>query len=163
MSLHDMNSGLKAMRREVVTEVPLYGELHRYFPVLAAARGFAVSEIPVVHHARKFGKSKYSSKRVLHAAFDLASTLFITYFEHEPMQIFGLTGGIGIVLGFIILVYMSALHFLGQTIGDRPLLYLGMLLVLFGMQMVSTGLLAELLTHKRRFDASDYPIEEVVE
>ena len=162
VSLHDMNSGLKAGKRAVTREVRMYGELHRFFPVLAAARGFVVSEVPVVHHLRSFGKSKYNSKRIIHAFFDLASTLFLTSFEHEPMQMFGATGGVGIIIGLMVLAYLSVLHFMGQSIGRRPLLFLGMLFVLFGMQMVSAGLLGELIIHKQRQDAQNYPIAEII-
>jgi glycosyltransferase involved in cell wall biosynthesis len=163
VTLHDMNSGLKAGKRRVSQEISIYGELHRFFPVLAASRGFVVSEVPVVHHPRRFGKSKYSGKRIVHAFFDLTSTLFLTSFEHEPMQVFGATGGIGIIIGFVILVYLSILHFMGQSIGRRPLLFLGMLFVLFGMQMVSAGLIGELVVHKRRNDPQNYPIEEIIQ
>ena len=162
VSLHDMNSGLKAGRREITREISMYGELHRFLPVLAAARGFVVSEVPVTHHPRRFGKSKYNSRRIIHAFFDLASTLFLTSFEHEPMQVFGATGGIGIIIGFVILTYLSVLHFIGQSISRRPLLFLGMLFVLFGMQMVSAGLLGELIIHRQRHDAQNYPIAEII-
>lgn len=160
--LHDMNSGLKACRREVLEEITLYGELHRYFPVLAASAGFSVTEVPVIHHARTYGKSKFGSGRILHAFFDLLSTKFLTVYKHEPMQVFGLFGSIGILLGLIILSYLSYLHFIGQSISRRPLLFLGMLFVLFGMQMVSTGLLGELIIHKDK-DKQSYPLAEVID
>jgi glycosyltransferase involved in cell wall biosynthesis len=162
VSLHDMNSGLKAFRREVAGEISLYGELHRFFPVLAAARGFSVTEVPVSHHSRRFGKSKYDNKRVIHAFFDLVSTLFLTSYEHEPMQIFGTAGGFGILIGLVILIYLSVLHFMGQSIIRRPLLFLGILFVLFGMQMVSTGLIGELIIHTRRHDKQNYPVGEII-
>lgn len=162
IDLHDMNSGLKAFTRKVARDVRLYGELHRYFPVLASAQGFKVTEVPVRHHSRAYGKSK-NRFRVIHAFFDLASTLFLTSFENQPMQIFGSTGGISILIGLMILVYLSVLHFMGQKIGDRPALFLGMLFVLFGMQMVSTGLIGELIIHKRRKDPESYPIEQISE
>ena len=159
--LHDMNSGLKAFTRDVATEVHMYGELHRFFPVLAAAQGFSVTELPVAHHVRRYGKSKYNGLRIVHAFFDLASTLFLTSFEHQPMQIFGSAGGLSILIGFIILMYLSVLHFMGQSIIRRPLLQLGILFLLFGMQMVSTGLIGELIVHKRR-DIASYPIAEIL-
>lgn len=161
--LHDMNSGLKAFTREVASEVRLYGELHRYFPVLAKARGFRVGEVPVAHHKRAYGASKFNGSRVVHAFFDLASTLFLTSFEHEPLQMFGKTGVGSIAIGLFILVYLSVLHFMGESIIGRPLLLLGMLLVLFGMQMVSTGLVGELIVHTRRHEPQSYPIAEVIE
>lgn len=161
LKLHDMNSGLKVMRREVAAETRLYGELHRFLPVLATARGFNVTEVAVSHHLRKFGKSKYNGNRIFHAFFDLASTLFITTFEHQPMQIFGPAGAISILTGIVILIYLSVLHFMGQTIFRRPLLQLGILFVLFGMQMVSTGLIGELIIHKRH-EPKDYPISQII-
>ena len=161
VKLHDMNSGLKACTRDVAKEIHLYGELHRYFPVLAAARGFHVSEISVAHHPRRYGKSKFTSARIIHAFFDLTSTLFITSFEHQPMQIFGAAGGVSILIGIGILVYLTVLHFMGQSIIRRPLLFAGMMFVLFGMQMVSTGLIGELIVHKRH-DSVAYPIAEIV-
>ncbi|HUD20296.1 MAG TPA: glycosyltransferase family 2 protein [Patescibacteria group bacterium] len=161
VKLHDMNSGLKVCTRDVANEIHLYGELHRYFPVLAAARGFRVSEVPVTHHARRYGKSKFNNGRIIHAFFDLTSTLFITSFEHQPMQVFGTAGGVSILIGIGILTYLTVLHFMGQSIIRRPLLFAGMMFVLFGMQMVSTGLIGELIVHKRH-DPVAYPIAEIV-
>ncbi len=162
VSLHDMNSGLKVMKRDVINEISLYGSLHRFLPALAASRGFKVTEVPVAHHARRYGKSKFSGSRIIHAFFDLASTLFLTTFEHEPMQAFGTTGGVGILIGFIILVYLSVLHFMGQSIIRRPLLFLGILFVLFGMQIVSVGLIGELMIHKERRSPQNYPVAEII-
>lgn len=161
VTLHDMNSGLKAFTHQVGLDIHLYGELHRYFPVLASAQGFRVTEVPVSHHRRAYGKSK-NRLRVIHAFFDLTSTLFLTSFEHEPMQIFGTTGAVSILIGLIILIYLSILHFMGQSIIGRPILFLGMLFVLFGMQMVSTGLIGELIIHNHRNEPKSYPIEEIL-
>jgi glycosyltransferase involved in cell wall biosynthesis len=162
VSLHDMNSGLKVFTHEVAHEIRIYGELHRFLPVLAAARGFQVTERPVVHHTRRFGKSKFGNRRIMHAFYDLTSTLFLTTFEHEPMQVFGTAGSIGIFIGIAILIYLSVLHFSGQSIIGRPLLLLGILFVLFGMQIVSTGLIGELIIHNRR-DSESYPVAEIIE
>jgi glycosyltransferase involved in cell wall biosynthesis len=162
VKLHDMNSGLKVFTKEVALEIRLYGELHRFFPVLAAVHGFKVSEVPVTHHNRQYGKSKYSTKRIMHAFFDLTSTLFLTSFEYQPMQIFGSTGIVSILTGTVILIYLSVLHFMGQSIIRRPLLLLGMLFVLFGVQIMSTGLIGELIIHKQR-EAPTYPIAEILE
>ncbi len=142
--LHDMNSGLKVMRKIVADEIDLYGELHRFIPVLAHARGFRVIEVPILHHARKFGKSKFGVERVF-AAFDLLSTLFLSGFGTRPLIVFGPVG-VGLVgAGIIALTYLSTLHFLGQSIGTRPLLLLGVLCIVFGVQLLSTGLLGELI------------------
>lgn len=145
LKLHDMNSGLKVMRRSVVEEIRLYGELHRFIPVLAAARGFVVSEVPVNHYGRKYGKSKFGIERSF-AAFDLLTTLFLHSFRTRPLMIFGPWGVLLTALGGGALVYLSVLHFMGQSIGRRPLLILGVLFVLFGLQLLSTGLLAELIS-----------------
>ncbi len=142
--LHDMNSGLKVMRKSVADEVALYGELHRFIPVLAHVRGFRVIEMPIVHHARKFGKSKFGIERIF-AAFDLLSTFFLSGFGTRPLIVFGPIGAGLMGAGGIALIYLSALHFLGQSIGTRPLLLLGVLCIVFGVQLLSTGLLGELI------------------
>ena len=144
LMLHDMNCGLKVMRATVAREIDLYGELHRFIPVLAHARGFSVSEVVITHHERKYGKSKFGIERVF-AAFDLLATLFLSGFGTRPMIVFGPPGVVLVAIGSIALIYLSALHFLGQSIGTRPLLLLGVLCVIFGVQLLSTGLLGELI------------------
>lgn len=157
--LHDMNCGLKVMKKEVAKEINLYGELHRFIPVLAVSQGFKVSEVEVAHHERKFGRSKYNNARLMHAFFDLITTYFLISFKNRPLQIFGPVGAIFIALGLIVLIYLSGLHFFGATIGRRPLLFLGILFLLFGVQIFSTGLLAELMIslHSKR---GKYPIKD---
>lgn len=145
LKLHDMNCGLKAMTADVARDIRLYGQLHRFVPVLANVKGFTVTEMPVTHHARKYGASKFGFERIL-AAFDLITTLFLAGFGSRPLMVFGPVGLILIGLGGISLVYLSALHFMGESIGTRPLLLLGVLFVLFGLQLISTGLLGELIT-----------------
>jgi len=144
LKLHDMNCGLKVMRSTVTKEIDLYGELHRFIPVLAHARGFSVTEEVIKHHERKYGKSKFGVERIF-AAFDLLATLFLSGFGTRPLIMFGPPGVVLVVLGIIALVYLSVLHFLGQSIGTRPLLLLGALCVIFGVQLLSTGLLGELI------------------
>lgn len=161
VSLHDMNCGLKVFRRAVADEIDLYGELHRYIPVLAASRGFHVTEVPVVHHERKFGSSKFGTGRIFHAAFDLITTMFLMSFRNRPLQIFGPIGLLFIVSGIIPLLYLSYIHFLGQSIGTRPLLQLGILFMLFGVQIFSTGLIGELIISIRSHKGN-YPIEEIL-
>lgn len=161
VKLHDFNSGLKAYSCEVVKEISLYGELHRYIPVLAVSCGFSVCEIQVKHHKRKYGTSKYGTRRVFQAGFDFLATWFLIRFKERPMQLFGMTGAIAIVVGCIVLTYLSYLHFMNMSIGTRPLLTLGVLLVLFGVQLVSTGFLAELFTHYNHSPKS-YPIDKII-
>ncbi len=162
LSLHDMNCGLKVMKQSVAAELDLYGELHRFIPVLAASRGFRVNEIIVNHHSRKFGVSKFGHERVIRAAFDLLTTIFITSFKTRPMHVFGMAGGILSMLGIIPLIYLTYLHFIGISIGRRPLLLMGILFVLCGVQLISTGLLAELLVHYQN-KRSQTPIDSIVE
>ncbi len=162
LHLHDMNCGLKALTKNVALEIDLYGELHRFLPLLAYKAGFKVTEVPVVHHFRKYGVSKFTRSRILHAFFDLISTLFLLSFKNRPLQIFGLIGTFFIAIGLLILAYLSSLHFMGESIGSRPLLQLGILFFLFGFQIFSTGLLAELLV-KLSGNKSNYGIKEIVE
>lgn len=150
--LHDFNIGMKVLRRQVTREIDLYGELHRFVPLLAAARGFRVTEVAIEHHRRRYGKSKFGTGRVVRAAFDLLATLFILSFKKQPLHLFGVVGGVAAGIGVLILAYLSYLHFFGLAIGRRPLLLLGIMLVLFGVQLVSTGLLAELITSFQKKD-----------
>ncbi len=145
--LHDFNSGLKAYRAEVLRELPLYGELHRYIPVLAYARGFRVTELPVAHRPRRFGRSKFGARRFANGFFDLLTVLFLTQFIRRPLHLFGWFGLLSLGLGTLINAYLSAQWFLGHPIGHRPLLTLGVLLMTIGAQFFLTGLLAELIAH----------------
>lgn len=149
--LNDFNCGFKAYRREVVRELDLYGELHRYIPVLATWRGFRCNEVVIEHAPRLTGKSKYGSERLIKGAYDLLTVVLITRFEMRPMHLFGSVGVVLGALGFAILSYMSWLRLvLQQRIGDRPLLLLGIVLLLAGIQLVSVGLLGELVVRRSR-------------
>ena len=146
LRLHDMNCGLKAYRAEVVKELRLYGELHRFIPVLAHYRGHRIAELPVNHRPREHGRSRYGVERYLRGFLDLLTVSFIGRYRHRPLHLFG---GLGLVLGtigFVVLVYLTALKALGHAIGDRPLLTLGVLLVVVGLQFFSLGLISEMLT-----------------
>lgn len=161
LPLHDMNCGMKVMRKAVAEEIDVYGELHRYIPVLAAAQGFKVAEVPIVHHPRKYGTSKFGGERILRAPFDLMSTLFLTTFQTRPLHVFGPIGIGFIGVGTVSLLYLTVLHFMGQTIGRRPLLMFSILFFLFGVQLVSTGLMGELIT-KMNIRSEKRPVEETV-
>lgn len=150
VSIHDVNTGLKVMRKAVSDELELYGELYRFIPLLASARGFSISEIPVIHHARRYGKSKYGVGRMVNGFFDFFTVLFLGSFNQRPLHFFGLIGGAGIGLGTIFGIYLSILRFQGETIGRRPLLLLAMLLILTGMQLISIGFIAELIVSRSR-------------
>ena len=165
--LHDMNCGLKAYRAEVVHGLRLYGELHRFIPVLAHYRGFRIAELPVNHRPREHGRSRYGVERYLRGFLDLLTVSFIGRYRHRPLHLFG---GLGLILGAFgtaILVYLTVLKILGNAIGHRPLLLLGVLLVVIGMQFFSLGLISEMITshHEERALASeqrDVHVEEVL-
>ena len=152
--LHDVNCGLKAYRAEVLKGMRIYGELHRFIPVLASYRGFRVAEISVNHRAREHGRSRYGLSRYLRGFFDLLSVTFMGRYRHRPLHLFG---GLGLVMGFVgslILLYLTVIKIGGAAIGHRPLLTLGVLLVVVGIQLLSLGLLSELITsqHEERMD-----------
>jgi glycosyltransferase involved in cell wall biosynthesis len=150
--LHDMNCGLKAYRAEVVHGLRLYGELHRFIPVLAHYRGFRIAELPVNHRPREHGRSRYGIERYLRGFLDLLTVSFIGRYRHRPLHLFGGLGLLLSLLGFAILVYLTIDKALGHAIGGRPLLTLGVLLVVVGMQFFSLGLISEMITshHEER-------------
>jgi glycosyltransferase involved in cell wall biosynthesis len=144
--LHDMNCGLKAYRAEVLRSIRLYGELHRFIPVLAHHRGFRTAELPVNHRQRAVGQSRYGLERYARGFFDLLTVAYLGRYRNRPLHFFG---GIGMLLGAIgsaILLYLTVLKFGGASIGGRPLLMLGILLLVVGVQFFSLGLVGELLT-----------------
>jgi glycosyltransferase involved in cell wall biosynthesis len=165
--LHDVNCGLKAYKAEVLRGMRLYGELHRFIPILASYRGFRVAEIPVNHRAREHGKSRYGLSRYLRGFFDLLSVTFMGRYRHRPHHLFG---GVGLVMGFLgtlVLTYLTIIKIGGAAIGHRPLLTLGVLFIVVGIQLVSLGLLSELITsqHEERMDErarSDLVVEDVL-
>ena len=150
--LHDVNCGLKAYRAEVLHGIRLYGELHRFIPVLASYRGYRIAEIPVNHRAREHGRSRYGPERYLRGFFDLLSVTFMGRYKHRPLHLFGGVGVLMGAVGFVILLYLTIEWFWGEAIGHRPLLTLGVLLMVVGIQFVSLGLLSELITsqHEER-------------
>ena len=162
--LHDVNCGLKAYRAEVLQGMRIYGELHRFIPVLAAYRGYRIAEIPVNHRPRQHGRSRYGPERYVRGFFDLLSVTFMGRYRHRPLHLFGGVGAFMGALGFVILTYLTVLWFWGHGIGHRPLLTLGVLLVVVGIQFVSLGLLSELITsqHEERMDERQR-IEQFVE
>jgi glycosyltransferase involved in cell wall biosynthesis len=165
--LHDVNCGLKAYRAEVLRGMRIYGELHRFIPILASYRGFRVAELPVNHRARQHGRSRYGLERYFRGFFDLLSVTFMGRYRHRPLHLFG---GVGLVLGlagFGCLLYLTIIKIGGAAIGERPLLTLGVLLMVVGIQLVSLGLLSELITsqHEERIDVrerAEMLVEEVL-
>ncbi len=155
----DFNSGYKAMTAEVAGSLELYGELHRYIPVLAAWQGFVVTEVDVAHHPRRHGRTKFGPVRFWRGFLDLITVKFLTQYVARPFHLFG---GIGILIGLVgtgLLVWMGVVRLTGGGIGDRPALIIGVLCVVVGVQMVSLGLLAELMVNLRRSPRSA-PVEE---
>jgi glycosyltransferase involved in cell wall biosynthesis len=150
--LHDVNCGLKAYRADVLQGMRIYGELHRFIPELAAYRGFRIAEIPVNHRARQHGRSRYGPERYIRGFFDLLSVTFMGRYRHRPLHLFGGVGVLMGAVGFIILLYLTTVKLWGGSIGTRPLLTLGVLLVVVGIQFVSLGLISELVTsqHEER-------------
>ena len=152
LRLHDMNCGLKAFRADVARSVRLYGELHRFIPVLAHYEGFRVVELPVNHRPRTHGRSRYGLERYVRGFLDLLTVTFMGRYRYRPLHLFG---GLGLgltLLGGAVLAYLVVVKAQGHAIGGRPLLTLGVLLVVVGMQFLSLGLLSELLTsqHEER-------------
>ena len=155
--LHDMNCGLKAYRAEVVQGMRLYGELHRYIPVLAHYRGYRIAELPVHHRPREHGRSNYGVERYLRGFLDLLTVTFMGRYRHRPLHLFGGIGLLTSLIGLIILVYLTVVKLAGHAIGQRPLLTLGVLLLVVGIQLLSLGLISELITshHEEHVGAGD--------
>ena len=160
VDLHDFNCGFKAYRREVLEQVAIYGELHRYIPVLASRKGFEVGEIAVHHHPRRHGRSKYGWDRFYKGLLDLITVLFITKYTRRPLHLFGLVGLLFLVVGFGINLYLAILWFQGEGLSNRPLLLLGVLLMVMGIQILTTGLLGEMITFKNFRRVDSYSVKE---
>jgi dolichol-phosphate mannosyltransferase len=165
LRLHDLNCGLKAYRASVLQGLRIYGELHRFLPVLAHYRGFRVAEIPVNHRPRAQGRSRYGPERYLRGFLDLLTVTFIGRYRHRPLHLFG---GLGLLLGIVglgVLVYLTVLKATGEAIGHRPLLLLGVLLVVVGLQLFSLGLLSEMVTsqHEERTSVRELETQHVEE
>ena len=167
LRLHDMNCGFKAYRAEVVRGLRIYGELHRYIPVLAHYRGFRVAELPVNHRPREHGRSRYGMERYVRGFLDLLTVTCMGRYRHRPLHLFGGLGLLFGLIGSIVLVYLAVVKLTGHAIGQRPLLTLGVLLVVVGMQLLSLGLISELITsHHEERDAErglvDAHVDEIV-
>jgi len=153
IKIHDFNCGLKAYRKPVVENINVYGELHRYIPVLADWKGFSVTEIVVKHHPRRYGKTKFGISRFFKGFVDLITVLFTTRYIRRPMHLFGFLGFFTTLLGFIISGYLTYEKlFFDKPLSNRPLLFLGMLLIIVGVQFFAVGLLGEIMVHNFRND-----------
>lgn len=144
--LNDMNSGIKAYRADCAKDLRIYGDLHRYIPIIAHLNGYNVTEIPVVHHERKYGQSKYGAGRLIRGGLDLLTVLFLSRFSLRPFHLFGTAGGVLLLIGFLINLKLAIDWFGGvRGLSDRPILLLGILLMLVGIQLLTTGLVGELI------------------
>lgn len=143
--LRDFNCGFKAYRLACIRELSVYGGFHRFLPVLASERGFRVEELVVQHRPRVHGHSKFGALRMFEGSLDLLTVLMVTRFRTRPLHLFGLLAGVSGTVGLSLLAYLTVLWFMGEPIGTRPLLTLGVLLTLASIQFVGTGLVAELL------------------
>lgn len=160
IKLHDFNCGLKIYRRDVVKTLKVYGEMHRYLPALAFWEGFRVTEIPVHHHPRKYGYSKFGFSRFFKGFLDLLTVMFITRYIKRPLHLFGTMGTLFALAGFIMDLYLSIEWALGRTsLSNRPLAMFGVALIIVGVQLISIGLIGELIV-KNSNKITEYGIKE---
>jgi glycosyltransferase involved in cell wall biosynthesis len=146
VALHDYGCSLKAYRRDVIENIKLYGELHRFIPALASWMGIKVAEIPVNHAPRRFGQSKYGLGRVIKVILDLLTVKFLLDYATRPIQIFGLLGLLSLTGGAALGIYLSTIRlFFGQPLSDRPILLFAILLIMLGVQLITMGLLGEVI------------------
>ena len=166
VTLHDYGCSLKAYRSEVIKNIKLYGEMHRFIPAVASWMGVQVSEIEVNHAPRVSGKSSYGLMRTVRVILDLITVKFLLGYSTKPIQIFGLFGVISLFLGFILAAYLSATKiFLGHPISDRPMLLMAVLLIIFGVQLCSIGLIGEMVvrSYYESNEKPTYMIKEIIE
>ena len=162
--LHDYGCTLKVFKKDIAKNLGLYGELHRFIPVLAQLQGAKMTEMAVKHHSRRFGKSKYGLGRTFKVLSDLVLVVFFQKYLQRPMHLFGAVGLITFLIGMLINFYLLILKILGEEIGGRPLLVLGITLVLGGIQLVTIGIVAELIvrTYFESQDKKTYRIKEII-
>jgi len=162
LKIHDFNCGLKAYRKEVIKIIQIYGQLHRFIPALAYWEGFRVGELVIKHHARKHGKTKFGSFRFAAGLFDLLTVIFLSKFKRRPLHLFGSIGLITFLIGLAINIYLAIQRiFANQYLSNRPLLFLGVLMVIVGIQFISIGLLGEMVSETQK-NKYDYSIKNVL-
>ncbi|HSP87227.1 MAG TPA: glycosyltransferase family 2 protein [Ignavibacteriaceae bacterium] len=159
IKIHDFNCGLKAYRKEVIDNVYVYGELHRYIPVLAHWQGYKISEVVVKHHARRYGKTKFGISRFFKGFIDLITVIFTTRYVRRPMHLFGFLGALSFIAGIFVNGYLTYLWVTGGYLSNRPMLFLGILLIIVGVQFFSVGLLGEMFVHNTRSE-KEYIIKD---
>ncbi len=159
IKIHDFNCGLKAYRKDVTENLKIYGELHRYIPVLAKWQGYKISEVIVQHHPRKYGATKFGTSRFFKGFIDLITVMFTTRYIRRPMHFFGFLGVLSFLVGIIVNGYLAYLWLIqDKYLSNRPMLFLGILLIIVGVQFFSVGLLGEMLVNNFR-DESEYVIK----
>ncbi|HKV83946.1 MAG TPA: glycosyltransferase family 2 protein [Ktedonobacterales bacterium] len=167
VKLHDMNCGFKAYRREILDDIKLYGELHRFIPVLANQRGFRVTEVKVHHHKRKYGKSKFGARRFLRGFLDLLMVLFLMSYLRTPLRLFGMIGFLLTLAGIVVDGYVVADRYLPfgshTQIHNRPLLFVGIVLLIFGVSFILTGLQSEMIRHFAYRPEEEYSVRQVLD
>ena len=167
VKLHDMNCGFKAYRREILDEVKLYGELHRFIPVLAHQRGFRVTEVKVRHHKRKYGKSKFGARRFMRGFLDLLMVLFLMSYLRTPLRLFGVIGLLSFLIGFAIDLYVVLDRYLPfgshEQIHNRPVLFVGIMFLIFGVSFILTGLQSEMIRHFAYRPQDEYSVRQVLD
>ncbi len=164
IQLHDFNCGLKAYRREVVRSIEVYGEMHRYIPVMAKWAGYrCIGEKVVEHRKRPYGKTKFGMERFMNGFLDLLSISFVTRFGHKPMHLFGLLGSVLFLAGFVIAFYLAYAKFFmeGYRMTERPLFYFGLLAMILGTQLFVAGFLGELISRNAP-DRNKYPVDKTL-
>lgn len=159
VTFKDMNSGLKLYEADVTNDLKLYGGMHRFIPLIATEFGYRVAEVPVKHHERKFGASKYPATKVLTEIPDLLTLFFLIKYTRRPLHFFGRIGSALAILGLVFLSYLTYLWTQSIPIGTRPLLSFGVLLVLVGGQIVFTGLLADLIVNVNQSRNQEFPLK----
>jgi len=163
--LHDYGCTLKAYRKDVIKNIDLYGEMHRYIPAIASWMGVSVVEVPVRHHSRKYGKSKYGISRTIKVILDIITVKFLLSYSQRPIQVFGVLGLFSASVGSVITVYLIIMRiFFSHPLGDRPLFTLSIFMIFIGIQLITMGLLAEVLmrVHHEVQDKSTYVIRDII-
>jgi glycosyltransferase involved in cell wall biosynthesis len=160
VDMRDFNSGLKIMRNDLATSLEMYGELHRYIPVLAHWSGFKVGEESVAHHERRHGVTKFGRARFWRGFLDLITVKFLTTYTARPFHLFGSAGIVMGVIGTVLLAWMAVIKIAGDPVGNRPALLIGVFMAVVAVQMVSLGLIAELVVNLRRRRNLDATIAE---
>jgi glycosyltransferase involved in cell wall biosynthesis len=167
VKLHDINCGFKAYRKEALDDIKLYGELHRFVPVLAHQRGFRVTEVKVRHHKRQFGRSKFGARRFMRGFLDLLMVLFLMTYLRTPLRLFGFFGILSTLLGIAIDLYIVLDRYLPfgskEPIHNRPLLFVGIMLIIFGVSFILTGLQSEMIRHFAYRPEEEYSVRQVLD